>query len=111
MVVKAIKCNKCKDIIYSRYKHDFRWCSCESVAIDGGFDYLKATGNIQDIKLLNLNIKNCDKQILMQDYNKKLNKFGKIDEISFNNLLKNEVIVILDKHEKINNNYECGWLI
>ena len=29
-------CTSCGDIIQSTYCHDFRWCSCRSISIDGG---------------------------------------------------------------------------
>ena len=36
-----VQCFKCKDIIQSMHRHDFKWCECRSVAIDGGGDYTK----------------------------------------------------------------------
>lgn len=36
-----IQCNKCGQNIWSSHRHDFKWCSCGSVAVDGGMDYLK----------------------------------------------------------------------
>lgn len=36
-----VKCLKCNDIIQSMYRHDFKWCSCKNIAVDGGGDYLK----------------------------------------------------------------------
>lgn len=36
-----IQCNHCKDIVESTYRHDFKYCSCNKVAVDGGRDYLK----------------------------------------------------------------------
>jgi hypothetical protein len=44
----AIECNKCKDVVYSVMRHDMRSCKCEAVAIDGGKDYAKISGNNQD---------------------------------------------------------------
>ena len=44
-----IQCNKCKDIIESYHGHDFKWCSCESVAVDGGKNYLRRIGWEEDI--------------------------------------------------------------
>lgn len=38
-----VKCLHCGDIIQSLYRHDFRWCSCKSIAVDGGNDYLHST--------------------------------------------------------------------
>jgi len=39
-----IKCLKCNDIIESMYRHDFKWCSCENVFVDGGNEYLRMGG-------------------------------------------------------------------
>ena len=36
-----IRCKKCGDTIESKYTHDFKWCSCHSVAVDGGLSYMK----------------------------------------------------------------------
>ena len=35
------KCLICGDIIESVYRHDFKWCSCGNLAVDGGHDYLR----------------------------------------------------------------------
>ena len=39
-----IKCLNCNDIIESNYRHDFKWCKCGSIFIDGGQDYLRYGG-------------------------------------------------------------------
>ena len=39
--VNAVKCLLCGDIIESMYRHDFKWCRCRNVAVDGGHDYVK----------------------------------------------------------------------
>ena len=36
-----IKCKKCGDIIESTSVHQFKWCSCGTVAVDGGHEYLR----------------------------------------------------------------------
>ena len=36
-----VECLLCKDIIQSMHRHDFKWCKCKSIAVDGGADYLK----------------------------------------------------------------------
>lgn len=43
-----IICKKCRVTISSLHRHDFVWCSCHSVAVDGGLDYLKRMGNHED---------------------------------------------------------------
>lgn len=49
ILVNKIQCNKCKDIIESKNLHDFKWCSCKSIAVDGGLEYLRRVGNLEDI--------------------------------------------------------------
>ena len=87
MKVNAIRCKKCGDIIYSRSRHDFHWCSCESCAIDGGFDYIKITGNPSDWENIKVNIlddksDNEVKMILLDDWNYGKDKYGIIKEKS-----------------------------
>jgi hypothetical protein len=40
-----IQCNKCKDIIESKSVHDFRYCQCGNVFVDGGRDYTRRGWN------------------------------------------------------------------
>lgn len=40
----GIRCTKCGDVIYSRYRHDMRPCMCDAVFVDGGRDYLRISG-------------------------------------------------------------------
>ena len=44
-----IQCNEWKDSIGSKHVHDFKWCSCKSIAIDGGLEYLRRIGILEDI--------------------------------------------------------------
>lgn len=37
----AVRCLGCNDVIESKYRHDFRTCSCGGVHVDGGLDYTK----------------------------------------------------------------------
>lgn len=37
----AIRCNHCGDVIESRHVHEYVQCSCGTVAVDGGHDYLR----------------------------------------------------------------------
>ena len=91
MLVKAIKCNNCGDIIYSRSVHDFHWCSCEKCAIDGGFDYYRIIGNKEDWEMTEVHIlddKSDDevKKILYDDWNYRKNKYGTIKENADKNI-------------------------
>ena len=49
IIVNKIQCKKCKDIIESKHVHDFKLCTCKSIAIDGGLEYLRRVGNFEDI--------------------------------------------------------------
>ena len=47
-----IRCKKCGDEPYSANRHDFKYCKCGAVAVDGGMDYLKRSGipeNYEDL--------------------------------------------------------------
>lgn len=51
-----IKCKKCGDIIESYDVHDFKWCSCKSVAVDGVREYLIRLGSPEDYEELSHHI-------------------------------------------------------
>ena len=48
IITNKIKCKKCGDIIESKSTNDYKRCTCGSVAVDGGKDYLKRIGNEED---------------------------------------------------------------
>ncbi len=39
--VNKAKCLVCGDIVESKHRHDFVKCSCGSMFVDGGLDYLR----------------------------------------------------------------------
>lgn len=41
VLVNKARCLACGDIVESRTVHDFRRCSCEALAVDGGLDYVR----------------------------------------------------------------------
>lgn len=43
-----IKCNLCGDIVESEHRYDFKWCKCHTVANDGGTEYLKRCGDLEN---------------------------------------------------------------
>ena len=62
-----IRCKKCGDILESKYRHDFKMCSCKSCYIDGGNDYCRVGGNKEDYewideKMMKLKIYNVKSQ-------------------------------------------------
>lgn len=43
-----IQCKVCGDIVESKHVHDYVTCSCGSVSVDGGKEYLRRTGFSED---------------------------------------------------------------
>ena len=43
IIKNSVKCNLCGDIIVSESVHDFKFCKCGAVSVDGGNDYLRRT--------------------------------------------------------------------
>ena len=50
IVKNCIKCKKCGDVIESKHRHDFVWCKCGAVAVDGGREYLRRVGGLEYIE-------------------------------------------------------------
>lgn len=41
LITNQIMCKWCGDVITSKNVHDMVWCSCGTVAVDGGNEYAK----------------------------------------------------------------------
>lgn len=41
IVINRARCNNCNEIIKSLSVHDFKWCKCHQLAIDGGDCYIR----------------------------------------------------------------------
>lgn len=50
ILVNKIKCKKCGDVIESVTVHDFKSCKCGAVAVDGGHDYLRRVGELEEME-------------------------------------------------------------
>lgn len=48
IIKNRIRCKHCNDIIESKSVHDFKFCSCRKVTIDGGHEYLQRCGYPND---------------------------------------------------------------
>lgn len=49
IIKNAIQCKKCGNIIESKSVHDFVTCSCGACSVDGGHEYLRRCGNLEDM--------------------------------------------------------------
>jgi hypothetical protein len=48
-IVNRLQCKKCGDVIESKTRHDFVWCNCKSIFVDGGKDYFRRGGDPKDM--------------------------------------------------------------
>ena len=46
--ITGIVCKSCNTFVWSRHQHDFRYCPCGKVAIDGGRQYTRIIGSFED---------------------------------------------------------------
>jgi len=78
MKIKALRCGKCSDTIFSRATHDFRYCTCGGLFIDGGFDYCRWGGEHVNIaKDVWIEV-DATKEELYKDWGTGKDKFGLI---------------------------------
>lgn len=46
IIQNAVTCLSCGDYIFSMHRHDFVTCTCGSISVDGGQEYLRRVGAI-----------------------------------------------------------------
>ena len=77
ITVKAVKCPKCGETIYSRCHYDFHYCHCGATAIDGGFDYVKISGkDAEKLQAFDVKLDDVDEEGLHKDWSEETNKYG-----------------------------------
>lgn len=55
IIKNRARCKNCGDIIESRHTHEMVWCSCQSIAVDGGHSYLRwMAKDLKDIEDLSI---------------------------------------------------------
>lgn len=57
ITVNKIRCKRCGDVIESVSVHEFKFCKCAAVAVDGGHEYLRRCGNLEDFE----DLSECEK--------------------------------------------------
>lgn len=50
LVQNQIRCRACDDVIFSRHRHDFVTCKCGKVSVDGGMEYARRVGELDDME-------------------------------------------------------------
>ena len=72
---RAVVCNECGDTIFSRTRHDFHYCSCGLAAIDGGRNYIRIMGNINNWEIKEIEIPQTEAE-LYNDWLTRNDKYG-----------------------------------
>ena len=49
IIRNAVVCMDCNDLIVSHFRHDFKYCKCGAIFVDGGNDYLRCGGDLDKI--------------------------------------------------------------
>jgi DNA-binding helix-hairpin-helix protein with protein kinase domain len=52
--VEGIRCTRCGTVVWSTHVHDMVYCECKAVAVDGGREYTKITGDPIDFAKVNV---------------------------------------------------------
>ena len=81
ITVNAIRCPECGDTIYSRTRNDFRGCTCGSIFIDGGRDYMKVSAKpeiFKQLKTIELELDVTEQQ-LYKDWDTGNNVYGRFN--------------------------------
>lgn len=97
IIVKAVQCNGCQDIIYSRTENDDRKCTCKATTISGGIlnKKVKSTCGYKDIDIeLNTGLRE-----LYEDWAIWHDKFGLIKGKKVEAAIEQEIIKPVVKEE------------
>ena len=60
IIQNQIRCNNCGDEPYSAHVHDFKYCKCGAVAVDGGMSYLRRVGAFDNTTDLSMTMEETD---------------------------------------------------
>jgi len=75
MKVNAFECPKCAAIVFSRTRHDYRWCPCKTIAVDGGLEYSRVVYKDKFPESREIEV-DASKEQLYEDWNHHSDKFG-----------------------------------
>lgn len=48
IISNKARCFKCQTLIESKHRHDFVTCKCGAISVDGGKDYLRRVGDLDN---------------------------------------------------------------
>ena len=59
----AIRCLKCDTVIESLHRHHWVQCPCGSSFVDGGVDYVRFGGNLEEVEILTEYFEEDDEEV------------------------------------------------
>lgn len=78
VTVTTAQCPTCKDILYSRANHDFKYCSCGEIFVDGGFQHTRIGAKDLSAVIMGTMVLEVTAKELYADWNYRKNKYGVI---------------------------------
>lgn len=90
IIKNKAQCKKCKDIIESKGTNDLKRCSCGSIAVSGGLEYIKRIGNLDDVIELSELEEKKQNYLLPNNFNSSIIKKD-FSNIKFNTLIPDNI--------------------
>lgn len=56
IISNSVKCHKCDTVIWSSHVHDFKFCFCGNIAVDGGEEYIRRVGDVHGTNCTDLSM-------------------------------------------------------
>ena len=108
-ISNRLLCLLCDDLIISKHGHDIQWCSCGSCAIDGGLNYVKATGELYNyITMPVYSNKHSDHRKYLywgRNYDKDMNRLPKTEWVLIKDMDIDHIKAVLDPRWRIGESY------
>lgn len=101
IIVNQARCKKCGDKIESRFINDFKRCSCGSIAVDGGQEYIKRMGNLEDVIELSMIEEDIIKNLKPFDFSKNINNIELYQHLCYYHNEANDNMQILKENKEL----------
>jgi len=91
IIENKAKCRKCGEVVESKHRHDWVACKCEAIYVDGGKDYIRRGGKLEDIEELSTFAKNDDDYV--DDVEELQERLGALMKVNDEVILCNENVL------------------
>lgn len=113
IVQNAVTCLGCGDFIYSAHRHHFNTCTCGAISVDGGQEYLRRVGAIDNCVDMSWSIsddvyKECA-DAAQEAMDTRRNKFGIANAVM--RKLREKDCIIAEGEYRVMANYEDELMV